>query len=70
MTALIGSVIGLAAVELGRTDLRRNLYLSPTYGKIHQHRNYAIVFGVGGFIIGAGQQCLRELKDKRDHEQN
>ncbi|MFB2892938.1 hypothetical protein ACE1CI_08335 [Aerosakkonemataceae cyanobacterium BLCC-F50] len=62
ITALIGATIGLAAGGLFRPKFSSQIYRDI-------HRNYALVGGVGGLIIGGCQESIRQLKKQRDEEE-
>lgn len=59
ITAIVGAVLGIASAEMSN-----NRYQSRLYQNIHA--KFALVGGVAGFIIGAGQESVRQLKVKRD----
>ena len=63
ITAIIGTVIGISAAEMSN-----NRYQSKLYQDIHA--KFALVGGVAGLIIGAGQESVRQLKQQRDLEEN
>lgn len=69
MTALIGAVIGLAAAKIGSRDFNQLKYESQFYQDLHE-KYYALIGAGLGFAVGAGQECVRELKAQRDDEQN
>lgn len=62
ITAVAGSIIGVAAAEMSD-----NKYQSELYRDIHA--KFALVGGVAGFFIGAGQESIRQLKQQRDLEE-
>jgi hypothetical protein len=66
VTALIGSVVGLAATKLGQDDFHNLKYESPFYQNLQD--KYVLVGAGLGFAIGIGQECVRELKNQRDKE--
>ncbi len=66
VTALAGAAIGLAAAEMGKGDLRQLRYESQVYADVQKY--YIIVGATLGFAVGAGQECVRELKAERDRE--
>jgi hypothetical protein len=67
ITALVGSIIGLAAAQMGQRDFNQLRYESTAYRSLHQR--YALIGAGIGFAVGIGQECLRELKVQRDREE-
>lgn len=66
MTAAIGLVLGMAVNEIGARDLNKYRYESNFYQQLAKYR---LIIGAGlGFAIGAGQECLRELKEDREED--
>ncbi|MEH2316474.1 hypothetical protein [Nostoc sp.] len=68
ITALIGSVIGLGAAQLGQRDFNHLRYEGKSYQNLY--RNYALMGAGLGFVAGVGQACVRELKVQRDREES
>lgn len=68
VTALIGSVIGFGAAQLGQRDFNHLRYESQSYQNLY--RNYAWIGAGLGFVTGVGQACVRELKAQRDREES
>ncbi len=68
MTALIGSVIGLGASQLGQRNFNHLKYEGKSYQNLY--RNYALIGAGLGFAVGLGQACIRELKVQRDREES
>jgi hypothetical protein len=67
VTASLGTVLGTAAMQISKGYPRHAQYKSQYYQNLFE--KYAI-FGAGlGFAIGCGQQCIRELKTKRENNQ-
>ncbi|MGF1490805.1 MAG: hypothetical protein ACFBSE_27245 [Prochloraceae cyanobacterium] len=62
ITAIAGTILGIAAAEMSN-----NKYQSRLYRDIHV--KFALVGGVAGFVIGAGQESVRQLKGQRDLEE-
>ncbi|AFY78860.1 hypothetical protein NIES593_16475 [Hydrococcus rivularis NIES-593] len=67
ITALLGSVLGLAAAHIGQKDFNQPRYESQFYSDLH-YKYYGIIGAGLGFAIGVSQECVRELKAKRDKE--
>ncbi|OKH39999.1 hypothetical protein NIES2119_03360 [[Phormidium ambiguum] IAM M-71] len=61
-TALIGATIGLAVGGLYSPRFSSQIYRNI-------HRNYALVGGLGGLVIGGCQEVIRQLKKQRDEEE-
>ena len=66
VTAMAGAIIGLGVAEMGRGDVRQLRYESRVYEDVQKY--YIIVGAALGFAVGAGQECIRELKAERDRE--
>ncbi|MGH2415198.1 MAG: hypothetical protein ACRDEA_16200 [Microcystaceae cyanobacterium] len=66
ITALIGSMIGFAATKIGDPRFDRDKYGTEFYKNL-EHK-YALIGAGLGFVVGAGQECVRELKAQRDRE--
>ncbi|MFB2837696.1 hypothetical protein [Floridanema evergladense] len=62
ITALIGATIGFAIGGLSRPRFNSQIYRDI-------HRNYAVVGGVTGLIIGSCQESIRQMKKQRDEEE-
>ncbi|MBW4613461.1 MAG: hypothetical protein KME21_09285 [Desmonostoc vinosum HA7617-LM4] len=63
LTALVGSVIGLASARIGQRDFYQLRFESQYYQDLHS--KYAL-FGAGiGFAVGIAQECVRELKTQQ-----
>jgi hypothetical protein len=59
VTALIGSMIGLAA-RIGQRDFNQLRFESKAYQDLHG--KYALVGAGLGLAVGIGQEYVRELK--------
>ncbi len=66
VTALIGSMIGLAAARIGQRDFNQLRFESKAYQDLH--KKYALVGAGLGLAVGIGQECVRELKAQRKEE--
>ncbi|OWY67096.1 hypothetical protein B7486_33090 [cyanobacterium TDX16] len=66
VTALVGVVVSLAATKIGQRNFNQLQYESQSYQNLH--KKYALIGASLGFLVGAGQECLRELKTARDRE--
>jgi hypothetical protein len=62
VTALAGSVIGLAGAEIGQRDFNQLQFESEFYSNLHSQ--YAWIGAGVGFAIGVGEACLLELKSQ------
>lgn len=62
VTAAVGVGIGLVAAKIVQSPFTSSPYR-------HLERTYMVVFGSGGLLIGASQEALRQLKQKRDQEE-
>ncbi|MFB2877570.1 hypothetical protein [Floridanema aerugineum] len=62
ITALIGATIGFTAGGLFRPRFSSRIYRD-------MHRNYTVVGGVSGLVIGGCQESIRQLKKQRDEEE-
>lgn len=67
VTSGIGAFFGFASAELTRDSVGRYRYQSPAYQQLYQRDLLVIGAGLGA-LVGLGQECIRELKDKRDRE--
>jgi hypothetical protein len=67
ITAMLGSVFGLAAAHLGQPDFNRLKYESQVYKDLH-HKYYGLIGAGLGFTVGFSQECVRQLKAQRDKE--
>jgi hypothetical protein len=64
LTALIGSVIGLASAEIGQKDFNQLKFEGRYYQDLH---NKYVLFGASiGFAVGIAQECVRELHIKQE----
>ena len=65
-----GLVVTVAGLGLGLVlgKLVKSPYTSSTYQ--HVERIYLVVGGAGGFVVGWSWEGLRQLKDRRDGEEN
>ena len=68
VTALIGSVVGIGAAQLGQRGFNHLKFESASYQNLYQH--YAVIGAGIGFVAGVGQACVRELKAQRDREES
>ena len=64
VTALVGSMLGLAAVQLGQHNFNQARFQSESYKNLYG--KYALIGAGVGFAIGVGQQCVRELKTQQE----
>lgn len=64
LTALAGSVIGLAGAQIGQNDFNQLRFESEYYQNLH---NKYVLLGAGiGFAVGVAQECVRELQMQQD----
>ena len=66
VTALIGSMIGLAAARIGQRDFNQLRFESKAYRDLHG--KYALIGAGLGLAAGIGQECVRELRAQRREE--
>lgn len=67
MTAMAGAVISVAAYQMGNKDFNQPKYQSQAYRDLQ--KSYIPLGAALGFTLGAGQECVRQLKAKRDKEE-
>ncbi|MFB2933788.1 hypothetical protein ACE1B6_00765 [Aerosakkonemataceae cyanobacterium BLCC-F154] len=61
LTAIIGATIGFAVGELFKPKFSSQIYQDI-------HRQYSVIGGVGGLVVGGCQEVIRQLKKQRDEE--
>ncbi|MGA9382355.1 MAG: hypothetical protein WBV73_26645 [Phormidium sp.] len=61
ITAIIGATIGFAVAELFQPKFSSQIYQDL-------HRQYSVIGGVGGLVVGGCQEVIRQLKKQRDEE--
>lgn len=66
MTAMAGAVISVAACQMGNKDFNQPKYQSQAYRDLQ--KSYLPIGAALGFTLGAGQECIRQLKAQRDQE--
>jgi hypothetical protein len=66
ITAAIGVVIGLGLVKYGQTNENQLKYDTASYRQLF--RSYGWLGGGIGFLVGAGQEYLRQAKIQRDRD--
>ncbi|GAA6621441.1 hypothetical protein [Scytonema sp. NUACC26] len=66
VTACIGSVIGLAAAQIGQRNFNELKFEGQYYQDLHNR--YAIIGASVGLVVGVAQECVRELKSQREDE--
>lgn len=59
--ALAGMGLGIAAAEMSRNEFESAIYQNL-------HGKFAIAGSVGGGIVGASLESIRQLKEARDRE--
>lgn len=64
VTALIGSMLGLAAAQMGQRNFNQLKFQSGAYKDLYG--KYALIGAGVGFAAGVGQQCVRELKTQQE----
>lgn len=57
ITATLGAVVGYGLAEMSQNQYESSLYR-------HMHLKLAIAGAVVGALAGAGQECVRELKEE------
>lgn len=66
MTGSIGFVLAMAVNEIGARDLNKYRYESNFYQYVEKYR---LIIGAGlGFAVGAGQECVRGLKENKEED--
>ncbi len=66
ITGVIGFAIGLGSAKYGQPSEDKLKYDTATYRQIFRTYGY---LGAGiGFLVGAGQEYLRQAKIERDRE--
>lgn len=68
ITAAIGVVIGLGLVKYGQPNENQLKYQTATYSNLF--RSYGWLGGGIGFLVGAGQEYLRQAKIHQDQDNN
>lgn len=66
ITAILGSVLGLAVAHVGQNDFNDLKYESQLYQDLNDY--YPIVGAGLGLVVGISQECIRELKAQRDKD--
>lgn len=61
ITAMIGATIGFAVGELFKPKFSSQIYQDV-------HRQYSIIGGVSGLVVGSCQEVIRQMKKQRDEE--
>ena len=67
VTALIGSMIGLAAARIGQRDFNQLRFESKVYQDLQG--KYALIGAGLGLAVGIGQEGVRVLKAQRKEEE-
>jgi uncharacterized protein YacL len=62
VTAAVGVGIGLVLAKIVSSPFNSRPYR-------HLARTYMAVCGTGGLLVGASQEALRQLQEKRDREE-
>lgn len=66
ITALAGAMIGLAATKIGQRNFDQLAFEGQYYEGLQ--RNYTLIGAGIGFLVGVGQECVRDLKADRNEE--
>ncbi|KAF3886018.1 MULTISPECIES: hypothetical protein [Nostocales] len=66
ITAGIGSVIGLAAAQIGQSNFNELKFEGQYYKDLHNR--YALIGASVGLVVGMAQECVREMKSQREEE--
>ncbi|MBD2773204.1 hypothetical protein ICL16_14285 [Iningainema sp. BLCCT55] len=64
MTALVGAMLGLAAAQIGQRGFNQPKFEGQYYQDLHNR--YTLIGAGLGFIVGVGQECVREMKTDRE----
>jgi hypothetical protein len=64
LTALVGSIIGLASANIGQRDFNQLRFESEYYQYLHNR--YALIGAGIGFAVGVTQECVRELQMQQE----
>ncbi len=66
ISGAIGLVLGIAVSEIGVGNWNEFKHNNQFYRSLEE---YSLVLGAGfGFAIGAGQECLKELKENKEED--
>jgi hypothetical protein len=67
MTALVGAGIGFGVSRIERNPSQILVQNRYQYQAMYE-RYFALSGAIAGFLIGAGLQTVKQLKDERDRE--
>jgi hypothetical protein len=67
VSAIIGAIIGIGAVEISKDSLGQPRYKSQAYQELY--KKYIFIGAGFGFTVGMGIESLRQLKEQRDKEE-
>lgn len=68
VTASLGTVIGLATAEMCRGELKPIKLVSSQVRQDSPYKHYGLIGASIGFVVGIGQECVRELKQSKERE--
>jgi Na+/H+-dicarboxylate symporter len=62
ITAIVGTILGLGVAEVAQPQYQSEIYQNA-------QQKYAIAGAVIGLSVGMGQECVRQLKQQQQEEQ-
>lgn len=68
VTASLGTVLGLATAEMSRGELKPIKVVNSEVQQSSPYKHYSLIGASIGLIVGASQECVRELKYMKEKE--